>query len=59
MAKSSSQWTGELDELLDRAVFTFEGTRYHLYLFIYKNFKMVIIIQEGGIILHVQLTVEL
>ena len=22
MAKSSSQWTGELDELLDRAVFT-------------------------------------
>jgi hypothetical protein len=28
MAKSSSQWTGELDELLDRAVFTstFEGT---------------------------------
>jgi hypothetical protein len=32
MAKSSSQWTGELDELFDRAVFTV-----HVPVFIYLN----------------------
>ena len=50
MAKSSSQWTGELDELFDRAVFTFEGTVPPVFIyFLYYT----------GIILHVQLTVEL
>ena len=33
MAKSSSQWTGELDELLDRAVFSY----LYMYVFIYLN----------------------
>ena len=52
MAKSSSQWTGELDELFDRAVFTFEGTVPPVFIYFYT-------LLYRGIILHVQLTVEL